>query len=189
MRRGRAYRLSGRVCLVAAAAASGCGAAPSPSAGGPSTTWTASVPAIASHTLDEALAIIGSDHGAGPDPLPIGELSAAVFARGVSRPDTTTKQWQDLVTGVCGDGGAKLRAALDAGWDLTLSGFVDSTGSVSINDALQDGRAIEAGQLLGAACGVPPGRIRTAKGGVAGPGAEARKVTVLLTRTPASEAK
>jgi hypothetical protein len=142
------------------------------------------MPAVRQRTLDEALQIIGSDPAVGPRALPVGDLSAAVFCLGCDDLDTNHPEWQQLVADVCGETGY-LDEALAHGWDVTVTGFVDSTGPMgpgTLNDQLQESRARVASEQLIPACSIPPDRIHIAKGGVGGDGPSARKVTVSYTR-------
>jgi len=150
------------------------------------TTWTVSVPTVVAHTLNEALAIIGSDPAVGPRSLDVGVLSASVFALGDDHPDTTNKEWQDMATSLCGPDGL-VDEALAGGWDVTFTGYVDSsgpTGPGTLNDRLLETRATAAASELGQTCKIPADRIKTAKGGIGGDGAAGRKVTVAYTRSP-----
>ena len=171
-------------CLVVSATAS-CTRSDQPDIARTRTTWTVAVPTVLPRTLEEALRIIGSDPSRGPNTLFVGDLSAAVFAFADDRPDTEHLEWKKLIGDLCGPSGL-LGRALSAGWDVTVTGFVDSTGPTgpgTFNDQLQASRADGAARELATACRIPSDRIHTAKGGVGGEGAAGRKVRVDYTRT------
>ncbi|MCA9563694.1 MAG: hypothetical protein KC561_09410 [Myxococcales bacterium] len=159
----------------------------------PASTWSVPVPAVKPRTLNESLAIIQSDPATGPSSLEAARTSAAVFDVGSDKLEPSHPSWQTLVRDVCGprDGEKGLLAdALAAGWNVTVTGYVDSTGPTgpgTRNEHLQDGRAATAKEELSRACSIPEGRALTARGGVAGDGAEARKVTVTYTRGPQAQ--
>lgn len=170
-------------CCLFISVGAACGAESADSQ--PRTTWTIAVPTVVPRTLEEALKIIGSDPAVGPSSFFVGELSAAVFEFEDDRPNTQHPEWQTLVDDLCGPNGL-LAQALAAGWDVTVTGFVDSTGPSgpgTFNAGLQIARAEAAAQLLSEACPVPANRIHAAPGGVGGDDASGRKVTVTYTRT------
>jgi hypothetical protein len=148
--------------------------------------WETTFPAISTPSLAAALRIIDSSAHSGPPSFPVATASAAIFALGSARLDTRNPIWARLVTEVCGAKHRRLlHAALEHGWTVTVTGFVDTSGPDgpgTLNDRLQSTRARRAAALLQQRCGIPPNRIRTRKGGVGGPGQPGRRITVTFTR-------
>jgi outer membrane protein OmpA-like peptidoglycan-associated protein len=176
-----AFMFTASACVATAHAANPRAAAP----------WTVHVPAVQAPSLHQIRQILGSVPGAGPNLLPLGKLSAASFTRGDSQVRTSSRQWISLERQLCGTEGS-LAEALSLGWHITVTGYIDSTGLMgpgTLNSRLPIERAQAAARALEDACRVPTGRITTAGGGVDGPGASARKVTVDYTRGTAGEAK
>jgi hypothetical protein len=187
-RAGRAATRLGVVTSLAifSASAAGCGGSGSTSSEHAATPWVVAVPAIRPLSLAESLNIIRSDRGSGPSSLYVAQASAAVFAVGQDRLNTAHPEWKALLRKVCGPTGL-LSEALAEGWDVTVTGFVDTTGPMgagTLNDRLQAARAKRAGAELVSECRIPANRVKTRKGGVGGPGAHGRRITVTYTREP-----
>jgi hypothetical protein len=148
--------LAGPVCLT------GCGASSSDAKSEQQVVapWTVPVPTVVPRTFEELRKLLE------------GKL------------DKTSKEWLLVVDAVCGPSGS-LTSALAAGWDVTVTGFVDSSGPLgpgTLNDSLQTSRATAAAIALEEACQLSPERTITQKGGVGGDGPAGRKVTVTYTR-------
>ena len=161
-----------------AVCASSCGAASSTSAASP-TTWTVAVAPVSGQTLSAALAKIKTlSSGA----VPVGTLTAAVFALGDPEPDMAAGQWQTLISTLCGPGTGLVATAMSYGWTLQVDGFADSTGSASFNATLESLRAANAAHAIEQTCAVPPTRVHINAGGIDGLGPDARKVTVKFVK-------
>ena len=173
----------GVIVSLALVSTPGCGGADSSShRTTASAAWTVGVPDARPLSLAQSLRVIRSADG--PNSLDVADASAAVFALGKDRLDTSHPEWRRLVRKVCGSDGL-LDEALAAGWMLTVTGFVDSTGPVgagTLNDRLQRSRADRAAHALIAECRIPKNRIQTRKGGVGGAGRKGRRITVTYTR-------
>jgi hypothetical protein len=172
--------LAGPVCLT------GCGASSSDAKSEQQVVapWTVPVPTVVPRTFEELRKLLESDPKSGPSTIDIGELSPAVFPLASGKLDKTSKEWLLVVDAVCGPSGS-LTSALAAGWDVTVTGFVDSSGPLgpgTLNDSLQTSRATAAAIALEEACQLSPERTITQKGGVGGDGPAGRKVTVTYTR-------
>jgi len=158
----------------------GCAGHPTPRPA----SWTIELPSVQPPTLEDSLKIIDAAPGDGPSVLPIGTLSAAVFARGDATLDTSNPEWKSLENDLCGQR-RLLAAALSHGWDVSVTGFIDSSGSMgpgTLNAQLPMERARTAVDALRHACAIPVARIVAKAGGVDGPGAAARRVVVTYER-------
>jgi hypothetical protein len=149
--------------------------------------WTVPVPEFTARPLDELWGDVLSPPGPGPEELSLLEIPAAVFDNNSGRPRTSEPAWQELITLACDPEGV-VQAALANGWDIVVTGFVDSVGGHgpgTRNDELQLERAEAAEAELLVSCeaagaAIPSERVLVARGGIAPD--DTRKVVVTLTR-------
>lgn len=149
-----------------------------------SSTWRAEPAAVPAVNYDEIFDV---------DPAAdiahqIDQLTAAVFPIGDPNPDTTSLEWVNLAETACGRdpaGETLLGLALEHGWTIEVTGFVDASGPMgpgSINDSLDRDRAQATARLLAQACGLDPAVLTVNEGNVADD--NVRKVVVAIHHVP-----
>ncbi|MGH3848459.1 MAG: hypothetical protein ACRDRT_01945, partial [Pseudonocardiaceae bacterium] len=150
-------------------------------------TWTVPVPPVKPKSLDELMGVVLSPPGPNAQELTILSIPAAVFDNNSGKPHTDHPDWKALVALACDSAGI-VQVALKNGWDVLITGFVDSVGPFgpgTRNEELPLERANEARSALLARCqsmhASIPNDSALAKSGGLSPD-NTRKVVVTVAR-------